>query len=79
MRMPLDKRIEKAEIANCLRKLKNNKTGGSDGLVGELLSMVVLEWLFGMRGLSLRNGERALLLTYLRKGIERIQGTTEVL
>ena len=35
--------------------------------------------LFGMRKLSLGNGERALLLTYLRKGIERIQGTTEVL
>ena len=25
------------EIARCVRKLKNNKTGGSDGLVGELL------------------------------------------
>ena len=33
----LDKGIEKAEIAKCLRKLKNSKTGGSDGLVGELL------------------------------------------
>ena len=33
----LDKGIEKAEIAKCLRKLKNKKTGGSDGLVGELL------------------------------------------
>ena len=33
----MDKGIEKAEIAKCLRKLKNNKTGGSDGLVGELL------------------------------------------
>ena len=47
--------------------------------------MVVLEWLacyfqlFGMRRLSLGNGETALLLTYLSKGIERIQGTTEVL
>ena len=30
----LDKRIEKVEIASCL---KNNKTGGGDGLVGELL------------------------------------------
>ena len=38
----LDNGIEKAE---CLRKVKNNRTGGSDGLVGELLSMVVLEWL----------------------------------
>ena len=32
-----DKEIEKAEIAKCLRKIKNNRTGGSDGLVGELL------------------------------------------
>ena len=31
----LDKGIEKAEIAKCLKKLKNNKTGGSDGLVGD--------------------------------------------
>ena len=33
----LDKEIEKSEIAKCVRKLKNNKTGGSDGIVGELL------------------------------------------
>ena len=33
----LDKEIEKDEIAKCVRKLKNNKTGGSDGIVGELL------------------------------------------
>ena len=30
--------IEPAEIARCLHSLKNNKTGGSDGLVGELLN-----------------------------------------
>ena len=30
----LDREIE---IARCVRKLKNNKTGGSDGLVGEFL------------------------------------------
>ena len=29
--------IELQEIVRCVRKLKNNKTGGSDGLVGELL------------------------------------------
>ena len=34
----LDKVIEKSEIAKCVRK--NNKTGGSDGIVGELLNMV---------------------------------------
>ena len=33
----LDKEIEKGEIAKCLRNLKNSKTGGSDGIVGELL------------------------------------------
>ena len=32
----LNKEIE-SEISRCIRKLKNNKTGGSDGLVGELL------------------------------------------
>ena len=34
----LDKAIENGEIVKC------NKTGGSDGLVGELLSMVAREW-----------------------------------
>ena len=33
----LDKEVEKGEIAKCVRKLKNNKTGGIDGIVGELL------------------------------------------
>ena len=33
----LDKEAEKGEITKCVRKLKNNKTGGSDGIVGELL------------------------------------------
>ena len=33
----LDKEVEKGEITKCVRKLKNNKTGGSDGIVGELL------------------------------------------
>ena len=33
----LDREIDSAEISRCLRKLKNNKTGGSDSLVGELL------------------------------------------
>ena len=32
-----DKEIEKGKIAKCLRNLKNSKTGGSDGIVGELL------------------------------------------
>ena len=70
----LDKEIEKGEIVKCVRKLKNNKTGGSDGM-GELggSGMVdLLEQLFGRRRLSLGNGETALLLIFLRKGIERI-------
>ena len=33
----LYKEIEKSEIAKCLRKLKSSKTGGSDGIVVELL------------------------------------------
>ena len=32
-----DNEIEKGEIVKCIRKLKNSKTGGGDGLVGELL------------------------------------------
>ena len=33
----MDREIEREEIAVCVRKLKKNKTGGSDGLVVELL------------------------------------------
>ena len=33
----LDTEIEKGEITKCLRNLKNSKTGGNDGTVGELL------------------------------------------
>ena len=29
--------IEKGDIVKCIRNLKNNETGGSDGLVGELI------------------------------------------
>ena len=51
----LDKVVDRNEIAQCLRKIKNNKTGGSDGLVGELLKyggkgmVLLLEKLFGVR------------------------------
>ena len=50
----LDIVIEKDEIVKCIRKLKNNKTGGSDGLVGELLKyggsgmVCLLEQLFSV-------------------------------
>ena len=40
----LDRKIERKEILACIKKIKNNKTGGSDGLVGELLSMVGWAW-----------------------------------
>ena len=33
----LDKEIEKGEITKFLRNIKSSKTGGSDGIVGELL------------------------------------------
>ena len=33
----LDGELRKGEIEKCVCKLKNNKTGGSDGLVGEFL------------------------------------------
>ena len=33
----LDRELHKGEIEKCVCKLKNNKAGGSDGLVGELL------------------------------------------
>jgi len=33
----LDGELRKGEIEKCVCELKNNKTGGSDGLVGELL------------------------------------------
>ena len=33
----MDREIESEEIAVCVQKLKNNNTGGSDRLVGELL------------------------------------------
>ena len=39
----LDRGISFAEIKKCSKSLKNNKTGGNDGLVGELLSMVVMD------------------------------------
>ena len=33
----LDREIDPAEISRCRRKLKSDRTRGSDGLVGELL------------------------------------------
>ena len=33
----LDRQIDREEIAQCIKKLKNNKAGGCNGIVGELL------------------------------------------
>ena len=50
----LDWGIDKEETAKCIRKLKNNNTGGSDDLVRELLKsggsgmVYLLEHLFGV-------------------------------
>ena len=41
----LDREISYAEIKKCSKSLKNNKTGGNDGLVGELLKTVAKGWL----------------------------------
>ena len=66
--------------------MQTNKTGVSDGLVGELLKyggsgMVgLLEQLFSVVGIeeaAPRQWREGLIIN--RKGIERIQGTTEVL
>ena len=83
----LDKEIEKGEIAKCLRNLKNSKTGGSDGIVGELLKyggsgMVdLLEQLFSViwQEEIVPRQWRALLLIYLRKGTGKTLLTTGVL
>ena len=84
----LDKEIEKGEIAKCLSNLKNSKTGGSDGIVGELLKyggsgMVdLLEQLFSViwqEEIVPRQWKEGLLLIYLRKGTGRTLLTTGVL
>ena len=83
----LDKEIDLTEISRCIRKLKNNKTGGSDGLVGELLKyggspmvnlLQLLFPLFGVKRWYIHNGVKTLLLICLRKVIKRNQVITEV-
>ena len=50
----LDRQIDREEIAQCVKKLNNNKTGGCDGIVGELLKyggsgmVCLLEQLFSV-------------------------------
>ena len=73
----LDKEIEKGEIAKCLRNLKNSKTGGSDGIVGELLTyggsgMVdLLEQLFSViwqEEIVPRQWRKGLIVNIFKKG-----------
>ena len=77
----LDREIEPAEIARCLHSLKNNKTGGSDGLVGELLKydglgMVnLLHQLFSVVWHAPPQWREGLLF---KRGIRRFQGITGV-
>ena len=40
MDLDLDKEIEESEIVRCIKKLRNNKTRGGDGIVGELLKYI---------------------------------------
>ena len=80
----LDGEIEQAEIARCLRSLKNNKTGGSDGLVGELMKYGGMRMIDLLRQLfsvvwheeivppQWREG----LIVNLRRGIRRIRVIT---
>ena len=84
----LDKEREKGEIVKCIKKLKNSKTGGSDGLVGELLKyggsgmVFLLEQLFSVvwrEETVPRQWREGLIVIYLRKEIGRIQVITEVL
>ena len=82
----LDKEIEK--VTKCLRNLKNSKTGGSDGIVGELLKyggfgMVdLLEQLFSViwqEEIVPRQWREGLIVIYLRKGTGKTLLTTGVL
>ena len=72
----LDKEIEKGEIEKCLRNLKNSKTGGSYGIVGELLKyggsgMVdLLEQLFSViwQEIVPRQWREGLIVNIFKKG-----------
>ena len=75
----LDRQIDREEIAQCVKKLKNNKTGGCDGIVGELLKyggsgmVCLLEQLFSVichEELVPRQWREGLIVN-LRRGIKR--------
>ena len=79
----LDREIEPAEIARCLHSLKNNKTGGSDGLVGELLKYggsVMVNLLYQLFSVVWHElvPPQWRELTCLKRGVRRFQGITGV-
>ena len=73
----LDRQIDREEIAQCVKKLKNNKTGGCDGIVGELLKyggsgmVCLLEQLFSViwrEELVPRQWREGLIVSLFKKG-----------
>ena len=74
----LDRQIDREEIAQCVKKLKNNKTGGCDGIVGELLKyggsgmVCLLEHLFSVffwhEELVPRQWREGLIVNLFKKG-----------
>ena len=74
----LDRQIDREEIAQCVKKLKNNKTRGCDGIVGELLikyggsgMVCVLEQLFSVvwrEELVPRQWREGLIVNLFKKG-----------
>ena len=78
----MDREIEREEIAVCVRKLKNSKTGGSDGLVGELLKyggsgmIDLLQQLFAVvwrEEVVPPQWREGLIVNLFKKGIKRVQ------
>ena len=77
-----------SHCGKCIRILKNNKTGGSDGLVSELLKygssgmVYLLEHLFSViwrEETVPKQWREGFIVNYSRKVIGRIQVITEVL
>ena len=73
----LERQIDREEIAQCVKKLKNNKTGGRDGIVGELLKyggsgmVCLLEQLFSVvwcEELVPRQWREGLIVNLFKKG-----------
>ena len=89
--LDLDKEIEKSEIVTCrcIKKLKNNKSKGGDGIVSELLKyggvgmvkmlgkLYALIWKEEYVPMKWREG--FIVIACLIKGIRKIQVIIEVL